>query len=377
MVFAISSFPLIELLDDYRACLSKPQFKHLATFVAGLMLNGKGEKNVMDIADNALDGRSQSSVNRFLHGQAWPEAVERHRLDAHARGRTGGVLVLDDTLIEKSGHEMEGTGYLYDHGQHRNVWCHCFVTTMYSDGDERVPLHLEPYVKEEACASSGRRFCTKNELAVELVDKALEYVHPDVVIFDSWYGSQELMRHIDSRGLNFVTESKSNRLIEDGGKKQVRDYLAGHRHEFRRIKRPRTEYRWYHEVVSTIKGGLLVKFVIFKKQLADDGALVLMTNALDMDVQDVICSYKRRWDIEVYYRDCKQCLGMGEYQVRSIDVGVIHLLLVNLAYTLLKGIASSGLFQHIFHGANSIGTMCEALKRFAIMGLRRAWRDRG
>jgi SRSO17 transposase len=374
MVFSISSFPLASMLDEYRACLSKPQFRHFQNVLAGLMLNGRGEKNVQDIATNALDGRSQSSVNRFLHG-SWSTAVESHRLEQHARGRSGGVLVLDDTLIEKSGREIEGTGYLYDHASKRNVWCHCFVTSMYSDGDERVPLHLEPYVREEACASS-RSFRTKNELAVELVDRALELVRPRVVVFDSWYGSQEVMKHLDSRGLKFVTESKSNRLIEDGGKKQVRRYLEDHRDEFKRITRPGTEYCWHHEVVSKIKGGITVKFVFLKKA-RDDKALVLMTNALDAGVQDVIKDYKRRWDIEVYYRDCKQCLGMGEYQVRSIDVGVIHLLLVNLAYTLLKGIASSGLFQHIFHGANAIGAMCEALKRFAAIDLRKVWRDQG
>jgi len=376
MVFSISSFPLAGMLDEYRACLSKPQFKHLVTMLAGLMLNGRGEKNVMDIASNALDGRSQSSVNRFLHGD-WSEAVDRHRLEQHARGRQGGVLVLDDTLIEKSGHEIEGTGYLFDHSQHRNIWCHCFVTTMYSDGDDRIPLHLEPYVKEEACASSSRAFKTKNELAVELVDRALENVVPDVVVFDSWYGSREVMNHLDARGLVFITEAKSNRLIEDDGKKQVRDYLECHRNEFRRIRRPRTEYRWYHEKVSEVRGGLVVKFVFVKEHRGDKRALVMRTNALDMEIQRVIKYYKRRWDIEVYYRDCKQSLGMGEYQVRSIDVGVIHLLLVNLAYTLLKSIACSGLFQHIFHGAGSIGAMCEALKRFAAMGLRRAWRGQG
>ena len=59
MVFAISSFPLVGMLDSYRSCMSKPQFKHLVTFVASLMLNGRGEKNVQDIASNALDGRSQ------------------------------------------------------------------------------------------------------------------------------------------------------------------------------------------------------------------------------------------------------------------------------------------------------------------------------
>lgn len=363
------------MLDEYRACLSKPQFRHFQNVLAGLMLNGKGEKNIMDLASNALDGRSQSSLNRFLHGD-WSEAVERHRLNEHARGRRGGVLVLDDTVIEKSGREMEGTGFLFDHSQHRNVWCHCFVTTMYSDREERVPLHLEPYVKLEACAPSSRAFKTKNELAVELVDRALQYVRPRVVIFDSWYGSQELMKHIDSRGLKFITEAKNNRLIEDGGKRQVRDYEARHRNEFKRIRRRRTEYRWYHEKESEVKGGITVKFVFLKQRL-EDKALVLMTNALDMDVRDVMASYKRRWDIEVYYRDCKQCLGMGEYQVRSIDVGVIHLLLVNLAYTLLKGIASSGLFQHIFHGANAIGTMCEALKRFAARRLFRSSGDGG
>lgn len=75
----------------------------------------------MDIASNALDGRSQSSANRFLHNGKWSEAFHRLRLDEHARGRSGGVLVIDDTLIEKSGREMEGSGYLYDHSQHRNV----------------------------------------------------------------------------------------------------------------------------------------------------------------------------------------------------------------------------------------------------------------
>ena len=236
-------------------------------------------------------------------------------------------------------------------------------------------MHLEPYIKEEACASSGRRFRTKNELAVELVDRALEDIRPRAIVFDSWYGSQELMRHIDRLGLTFVTEAKGNRLIGDDGKMQARDYLACHWNEFNEVVTG-TEFRYAHEVVSEIKGGIIVEFVLFKQRLEDE-ALVLMTNALDMSIGEVICSYKRRWDVEVYYRDCKQCLGMGEYQVRSIDLGVIHLLLVNLAYTLLKDIAASCLFRYIFKGAASIGAMCEALKRFASMRLPRPTRGRG
>jgi hypothetical protein len=85
------------------------------------------------------------------------------------------------------------------------------------------------------------------------------------------------------------------------------------------------------EKVTEIRGGMTVKFLFFKEQKDDRDALVLMTNAMDMPVQDVLRYYKMRWDVEVFYRDCKQYLGMGEYQVRAIDVGVIHLLLVILA----------------------------------------------
>ena len=176
MVFAVSSFPLAGMLDEYRACFSKPQFRHFQNVLAGLMLNGKGEKNVMDLADNALDGRRQIILEPFpaqqemVRGGGGPPPPRQH-----ARGHKGGVLGHRRTLHREAGHEMEGTGYLLRSRPASNIWCHCFVTSMYSNGDERVPMHLEPYIKEEACASSGRRFRTKNELAVELVDKALEY----------------------------------------------------------------------------------------------------------------------------------------------------------------------------------------------------------
>ena len=156
------------------------------------------------------------------------------------------------------------------------------------DGDERVSLHIEPYVKEDACASSGREFRTKNELTVRLVDRALEHVRPSVVVFDLWHGSQEVMGHLDSRGLRFVTESKSKQLIEGGGRKQVRDYLADHQNEFEEVETG-TGYRFVHEMKNEIKGGLVVKFVLLKQRLVLK-ALVLMTNALDMPEDEVIIS---------------------------------------------------------------------------------------
>ncbi|KQM11347.1 hypothetical protein AOA80_09400 [Methanomassiliicoccales archaeon RumEn M1] len=51
------------------------------SYVFPLDVMSRGEKKVMDIASNALDGRSQSSVNRFLHNRKWSEMFHRLRLD--------------------------------------------------------------------------------------------------------------------------------------------------------------------------------------------------------------------------------------------------------------------------------------------------------
>jgi hypothetical protein len=365
MLFRTADMPLSSTLEEYRACFSKPQFRHFKTFMSGLMLNGKNEKNIMDISSSALDGRSQSCLNRFLHGSKWSsEMLDHIRLDTYARGKEGGVLIIDDTLIEKSGHSMEGAGWLFDHSQGRNIWCHDYLTSLYSDGEDRVPMHLVQYLKKEICPQLGKVFKTKLELAIDLIDMDLEYVRPKAVVFDSWFGSQELMGHIQSKGLPYITEAKGNRLIQtEDGPVQARVLLTQLNADVFLAMEGDGQYHYCMEKVTEIKGGMTVKFLFFKEKQDDKGALVLMTNALDMPVQDVLRYYKMRWDVEVFYRDCKQYLGMGEYQVRKIDVGVIHLLLVILAYTILKGIARTRSFQNIFKGADAVGSMCDALKR--------------
>jgi len=49
----------------FRKCFSKPQRTHFKTYLHGLLLGKKGEKNIEDIASNVLDGKHQSSLNRF------------------------------------------------------------------------------------------------------------------------------------------------------------------------------------------------------------------------------------------------------------------------------------------------------------------------
>jgi len=372
MFFKKNSAQLGKALEEFRTDFTKPQWHHFQTYICGLILGGKNEKNVMDIANNSLDGRSQSSLNRFLHSKSWSvRQVENRRLNLAMRGKSGGVLSLDDTIIEKFGQHMEGAGWLYDHTSGKKVWCHNFVSTFYSNGEDSIPLSFEAYVKSDA---TDGHFKTKLQLARELLEKALVYVDPEAVTFDSWFGAKELFDFLTARGQTWVTEAKINRLIqwEDEWQQVKEVFKQIPKDEYKRIDSEveGTRFKWHKELEVTMKNVGKVKLVFLRKRKNSKTFTALITNNTDLSTSQIIQYYKKRWDIEVFYRDCKQHLGMGECQIRKLDAVVIHLHLVFLAYTLLKGIAcNSALFSHILKGTKAIGTICQRLKHWTLKQL--------
>ena len=54
---------------------------------------------------------------------------------------------------------------------------------------------------------------------------------------------------------------------------------------------------------------------------------------------DGIHTYDDRWSIEVFFKDAKQLLGLGQYQNGSYEAAVTHLHLACFAYALLTHIA--------------------------------------
>jgi len=136
-------------LNVFRGCFSKPQWTHLKIYLHGLLLGEKGEKNIQDIASNVLDGKHQSSLNRFLTKRKWStRKLNAIRLKENIHDRKGGVIALDDMLIEKSGKQMDGVGYLKDHCSGKTVLSHNIVSTFYRNGKQRIPLYGQLYFKK-------------------------------------------------------------------------------------------------------------------------------------------------------------------------------------------------------------------------------------
>jgi len=375
MFFTKEEDTFCKAFQAYRPCFSKPQWSHFNTYLTGLLLSEKGEKNIQDIAGNLLDGGHQSSLNRFITRHRWDlRRLNTFRLRECLHERIGGILSLDDTLIEKTGKTMAGVGYLYDHSQKKNILCHDIVTTFYRGNTEHLPLYFEPYVKQEVTESTGLWFRTKIQIALDILRQSLVQVTPTAVVFDEWYMSQEVTEFLSSRGLTWVSQAKSNRRIKVGetwvGLAMYARSLPAK--AFIKVDAEVDEHRfkWFFETTVLLNKVGIVKLVVLRPRKNSRKFTFLVSNTTSLPGMVVLEYYKKRWSIEVFHRDCKQHLGLGEYQIRKLDCVVIHLHLVFLAYTLLKNVRSNPVLAAIVAGTKSIGAACQRLKRWMLERLK-------
>ena len=82
--------------------------------------------------------------------------------------------------------------------------------------------------------------------------------------------------------------------------------------------------------------------VVYSRKNGEKGILVLVTDDPELTPKQIIAAYDQRWNIEVFFKDAKQLLGLGQYQNGSYRAAVNHLHLVCFAYALLTHLAIEG-----------------------------------
>jgi SRSO17 transposase len=90
--------------------------------------------------------------------------------------------------------------------------------------------------------------------------------------------------------------------------------------------------------------------VLFSRKNHDRRILGLVTDNPSLSARQMIHTYNDRWRIEVYFKDGKQLLGLGQYQNISLEAAITHLHLVCFAQALLTHLAIE---RHGAQGANN------------------------
>ena len=360
----ISRIPseLEEFLESFKDMLTKPQYKHFTRYLLGLITARK--KNVEGISSNVLQAPNRSNLTRFLIESVW-DAEKAFKLALTRTYRRidfkfGEIvyLIIDDTGTEKTGKHIQGTGVFKNHnGDHPFYFGHNIVKAIMVYRGISLPVGIRIYFKEEYCQKEGMPFKTKNQLAAELIG---EFSPPPgmkvVVLFDSWFLCPIVANAIRTKRWRYVSQLKSNRIIYLGAKKyNVSEFADIVREKFSLCDyRPRGKkdqpITVYQRVVRLNKLGR-VNLVLSRD--GKDDVKYLVTDLVSAPARLVVKRYDLRWNIECYFRDIKQHLGLGEYQMRSLHGIVRHLYIVMIAYILLVHVKS---FLH--RSLKTIGDAC-------------------
>lgn len=330
--------PRIELLDPiinvFKRCFSKPQFPHFRRYVGGLItLENKTIEGIASVSTETLD---QSSQNRFLTASPWSEEDVGKRYMTILRrviGQQGISLIIDDTLSKKTGNHIEETQYHKDHASSGYVFGHQWVTALLHVNNLLLPLFPRLYSKNTS---------SKIEIAKNLIDDVASTLHVQQVILDSWYTATDIIKRCLKHHIQVVGCLKSNRNISPEPGTWIK--LSALRKKltsknFTSLKIDDECYRVY-EIIARLKHIGMVK-VLFTQQWDEEHkkwskTFFLLSTNTQHSPEKILRIYIQRWSIETFHRDIKQNLGCEAYQMRAKRGIIRHMILVTLAYAILK-----------------------------------------
>lgn len=305
-----------------------------------------------------LDGRGQTHRTRFNNflavGRFDPAEALRQQAAAlvaklRLKPRETVCLVIDDSKKSKRGKSMDAVGWIHDPLTGASIRGHQYVTAILVVRGHCIPWAIHLYVKDKLCPKLKMPFRKLTQIAADMIRSVRLPGAPKVcVLFDSFHLCPTVTHACQERGFTFASTMKSNRNMSHNGRHLKAGTYAKTR--FKHGKRLSCTVRKPHgSVTYTVVdagwltvGALGQVHVVFSRENKEKRVIGLITNDPRLSPIQMVQTYAKRWRIEVFFKDAKQLLGLGQYQNLAYQAAVTHLHLVCFAQTLLTHLAISG-----------------------------------
>ena len=296
------------------------------------------------------------------------------------------VLIADDTLYRRARSKcVELLARVHDHNT--NSYCRGFrlLTLGWSDGNSFVPIlfsmlsspneksRLAPMRTDIDKRTNGykrrKESLTKSpDALVELVKLAKAAgTKANYLLFDSWFAFPATIRRIHALEMHTICMLKDtekvhyNFLGDDGWTlKEIFNWAR---------KRP-GKAKVLASVMVTIgnddKGKPVAAKIVFVRNRSSKNWLAILSTDISLADEEIIELYRRRWDIEVFFKITKSFLKLAtEYQGRSFDALVAHTTLVFCRYIMLE------LARRTVSDPRTLGTLfhavCDELRQISFV----------
>lgn len=291
------------------------------------------------------------------------------------------VLIADDTLYRRNRSKyVELLSRVFDHTDNRYYRGFRMLTLGWSDGisflpvscallasskekNRLVPLRTDIDRRTNGAKRRQEGIRKATDVLVEMVAEAVASgIQASHLLFDSWFAFPATMRKLLAKGVHTLCMLKITEKIFY--RYQGEDlHLAA---IYRKIRKRRGRAKILASVMVGIgeddKGVPVSAKIVFARDRRTKKWLALLSTDTTLDDEQIITAYKRRWDIEVFFKMAKSFLNLAkECQGRSYDALVAHATVVCCRYIMLA------LAKRTSKDPRTFGTLfyacCEELKQ--------------
>ena len=270
------------------------------------------------------------------------------------------IVIFDATVCGQSGKKSENTyhtgnrqrrpkkGSRYSKNKHARKSCHSYTMCLViTPSGSRIP-YSKPYHTREYCKQKGIEHRTTAEAAADLLRLLpLPEEAKVVVLGDTAYDADVLRAACHDRDYQWIFPCNSERVwAGPKPRPKVRSLLKdvssfkwqtvrfspgqGEYVKYRRLSphrigpkaKPRTFYVHQERRPVHSVGEVRVVFSTTKQKLTKatpDDVKILMTNAMDFSVKQIVELYSLRWQIELFFKELKSTFGFHQYQFRRFE----------------------------------------------------------
>jgi len=276
------------------------------------------------------DGVSHDAINRYLAKDKLTPALVWEHVKRDIDQSEEGYLIFDDVVLDKrDSASIEITKWQYSGNEGRVIKGIGVVTCVYYQPKVKRfwAIDYRIYSPEEDGKSKLKHVYDMLQNAI--FSKNLFF---KMVLMDTWYATDFLMKEIDRLGKIFYCAIKSNRLASPVNQK----------YEYKQVK----EFEWSKEEQKT---GIRIHFrrwpqykhlQLFRIEVSSNRTDYVVTNDLaQLDANAAQKEYGIRFLIEQLHRELKQTTGIDQCECRKGRIQRNHVASAFLVWIKLKQIA--------------------------------------
>jgi len=266
------------------------------------------------------------------------------------------VLILDDTVEDKVGKNVEGScDKLWSNKEKRTIRGINVVSLNYSDGFSNFMLDFTIAMNKYARVAIGdftnkvdqrtnahkRRLETmkgKSQIAIDMVKRAVKSgIYADYLLVDSWYSKPVFIKEMNELGLKIISRiANNNKIWNFLGKEKSLEAIYN---KFKSLKNEKSgtygkkiKYTYFSVMVEHKNAGKLkIVFIKTKEKL-----IPIVSTDLAITDEEIIETYKRRWDIEQGYKELRQHFGFGQEENRIYEALIARITLSFFTYNIVS-----------------------------------------